>query len=884
MADKNLDEYQPIGFYKTHGKARKNGFAKFKEDGSYYFALFKDEEIVMLSQAYVNEAGRDNGIESVKKNSKLAKRYVFDTRSGGKFGFGLKAGNGQEIAISPDYASQSKAEATASRLSGSAMGEAKKAAPAKAKATPKKKAAPKKAAPKKAAPKKAVAAKTDGRVENYHPLAFYKKHGSGVKNGFDSFSEGDAHYFTYNQDGNIVLLSESYTSKAGRDNGIASVKKNLPIEKRYQAHVHKNGKHYFDLNAGNGQEIATSIWYGSAAAGLAGAAALRGEKTTKAATTSKASAAKSAAPPRKANDEDDYQPLAFYNKHTKGRKSGIESFKGDDDLYYFAYFENGKIRLLSEGYPTITARDTGVASVEKNIGLEKRYDFRGPFKNGKYDYRLKAGNGKEIARSVWYGSAAAAATGAAYLMGTRKRAAPKAAPAKLAPVKTASAPKPKAAPKPKPKPKVTPKAAGVAAVAATAATASAIPAMAKAAKPVAPRDKDDDYLKCEAYHGHEVTDARNNVAFFSASNNKEYFVVYDDNGDVLIRSEGFDSISKRSSELVAVLRLKNNRDNFTRIEKDGHFMDILKDETGREVGRSCLSKIVPLAAIAPAAIAAPLAAGAPAAAVVAAQSAAATGGGFGWGWLKFLLPLLLLLLLAFFGLKACSGSKAKVAAAAAQAEKVAADKAMAAKKIAAEKAEAAKVLAAEKAAAAKKLADEKAAAAAAALAATAEKAAAQAPEPVTPTPRAVAANMNRVCGASETAIFNVPSFSAPASVGRLGTYPQFGDSHGLTPSEFYSKLVNRHASNTYDRQYLDYLARSLGYKNGFNDMSAADFSNDQVAQGAKGLLGYGEFHGTAYSQLNVSSSRDLEAFRVRAANGTDVHFMKSCGNYMYVCQ
>jgi len=55
----------------------------------------------------------------------------------------------------------------------------------------------------------------------------------------------------------------------------------------------------------------------------------------------------------------------------------------------------------------------------------------------------------------------------------------------------------------------------------------------------------------------------------------------------------------------------------------------------------------------------------------------------------------------------------------------------------------------------------------------------------------------------------------------------------------------------------------------FSDMSAADFSDDTLAKGAKGVLGYGEFHGMAYSQLNVRSSR--------------IHFMKSCGNYMYVC-
>ena len=67
-------------------------------------------------------------------------------------------------------------------------------------------------------------------------------------------------------------------------------------------------------------------------------------------------------------------------------------------------------------------------------------------------------------------------------------------------------------------------------------------------------------------------------------------------------------------------------------------------------------------------------------------------------------------------------------------------------------------------------------------------------------------------------------------------------------------------------------------------MSASDFSNDTLAKGSKGLLGYGDQHAYGYSQLNVRSSRDLEAFRVRGANGQTVHFMKTCGNYMYVCE
>ena len=78
------------------------------------------------------------------------------------------------------------------------------------------------------------------------------------------------------------------------------------------------------------------------------------------------------------------------------------------------------------------------------------------------------------------------------------------------------------------------------------------------------------------------------------------------------------------------------------------------------------------------------------------------------------------------------------------------------------------------------------------------------------------------------------------------------------------------------------MARSLGYGS-FKDMDASMFSNDTLNRGEKGLMGFGDSHHLQYSKLDVIA-RDLEAFRVRAANGQDVHFMKSCGNFMYVCQ
>lgn len=295
MAERKQDEYQPLAFYKEHTQEKQSGFSKFEVDGRYYFCCYSDGKICFLSQSYKGKSGRDNGIASVKTNQKIENRYRFEERPGGKHGFSLRAGNAQEIGISPDYTLLKTAEHVVGRLTGKV----------KAKAKTKKIPAPKATRVKKPATKTPA-------------------------------------------------------------NNVSNPKV-------------------------------------AAASGLAAGAVAASQS---------------------ANVEQDYKPLAFYQRQTEGRKHGIETFTGDDGKHYFAYFENDEIALISEGYPTTAARDTGVTSAEKNIGLEERYIYRGPLKNGKYEYRLKAGNHKEIARSIWYGSAAAAATGAAYLMGKRARVIP----------------------------------------------------------------------------------------------------------------------------------------------------------------------------------------------------------------------------------------------------------------------------------------------------------------------------------------------------------------------------------------------------------------------------------------------------------------------------
>ncbi len=154
--------------------------------------------------------------------------------------------------------------------------------------------------------------------------------------------------------------------------------------------------------------------------------------------------------------------------------------------------------------------------------------------------------------------------------------------------------------------------------------------------------------------------------------------------------------------------------------------------------------------------------------------------------------------------------------------------------------------------------------------------------PAVPQQTVAVSNFN-VCGPSPVAIFNVDGSAQPKSLTRLGTMPEFGDSHGLSASQFYAKLQQRYSSNPSDRAYLNYLFKSMGYSGGFRDANEFMFSEETLPIGTRGILGIGEQHHFGYYVLNTSD-RDREAFRIQGANGTVVHFMKTCGNYMYACE
>ncbi|EGY34301.1 protein YegP [Aggregatibacter actinomycetemcomitans serotype e str. SC1083] len=70
--------------------------------------------------------------------------------------------------------------------------------------------------------------------------------------------------------GQIILTSELYKSKASAQNGIASVQKNGVDAKNFEFRTTKNDQPYFVLKAANHQEIGRSQYYSSQAAAQKG--------------------------------------------------------------------------------------------------------------------------------------------------------------------------------------------------------------------------------------------------------------------------------------------------------------------------------------------------------------------------------------------------------------------------------------------------------------------------------------------------------------------------------------------------------------------------------------------------------------------------------------
>ena len=426
------------------------------------------------------------------------------------------------------------------------------------------------------------------------------------------------------------------------------------------------------------------------------------------------------------------------------RHEDVVTFMHSNQLYYFATLtDKGEVALRSEGYPSSGARDTGLKSVLRF--REKRQRFKTQVNRGFHFTVLYAQNGQEIARSCPQRSAegaaglmpgASAASAALAAAAAAPVVAPDAEPTPMAtppadestvaspislvpqedttdePVDRSPEATPMSTPPTDESRVVSPVAAlqapeepsppieqdsgsGVAVAGAGLAAAAALSASEKgtgadeppsieprAPKVEVPQDPEDDYLACKEYRGRSINDRVNRVSLFKHENGQYYFAIINpDSPEVRLRSEGFRTAKERDQELRGALRFIDDESKYERIERNNYYINVLHDETGREVGRSCARKesvpFLPVAGLA-AAAAVPVVAATPIAAAatstppppvvppvkkaviiedpVATVPPAADKGGCAW-WMWLLAGLLLLGLLWFF-LRGCGDATA----------------------------------------------------------------------------------------------------------------------------------------------------------------------------------------------------------------------------------
>ena len=184
-------------------------------NGDWYFDLNAGNyESLLYSEGYSSRTSALNGMLSVLKNGNIESRFKITEGRDGQFYLALKAGNGRTIATSEGYVSASNA-------------------------------------------KRAIGA--CGRaVDGY--LAYWNEHTGArvqlLESGRDQFR-----FNVYAGNGEVVLSSEQYTTKASALNGAFSVVENGVEENSYKVLESATGGFYFNLHAANHQIIATSEMY-----------------------------------------------------------------------------------------------------------------------------------------------------------------------------------------------------------------------------------------------------------------------------------------------------------------------------------------------------------------------------------------------------------------------------------------------------------------------------------------------------------------------------------------------------------------------------------------------------------------------------------------------
>jgi len=187
--------------------------------------------------------------------------------------------------------------------------------------------------------------------------------------------DGQHYFHLLAANGEKVLVSEGYTTKAAAQNGVTSCQVNGVDANAFDLQQAKNGEWYFNLLSGNGEVIATSELYTTKS------------NATKAIKTIAGIITKTA--------EVGAAPVA---------KPIFWTFRGIDGKYYFHLrAKNGQIVLQSQSYTTKASAKKGIDAVEANGVTESNFEVRDAA-DGRAYFVLVAQNGKVIGKSQMYGT------------------------------------------------------------------------------------------------------------------------------------------------------------------------------------------------------------------------------------------------------------------------------------------------------------------------------------------------------------------------------------------------------------------------------------------------------------------------------------------------
>ena len=856
-----------------------------EENQQFFFSLFNNDDNLLLNSA--GFADRDACVASIRNLvQQLPQRaaYQLAIEPRGSY-FRLNNATGAALAQSPNFDSSAEATEALNSLVADAVDETDYQVDFTA-----------------------ISTSTVLRTEvlpsladiDYESLYDFSYNSQSNQAGFDSFVRTDGSFsFHYNNaTGQPLLYNRSFDSAGRRDKRIRQVIKASSAESRYEI-KEADGQFYYILKERNNAEIARSRRFATQA---------EAQDSVQYCLTNI---------PQYANQYP--EPEAKEAKKRKGVNEyglsllaastdvGFHPLRGEDKQHYFLLNGNaGTPLLFGQGYSGGAARDSGIKTVIRNAGDERRYELKA--EGGKSYFVLRSANRQEIARSADFDSPEAAQNAMQWIMKTVPGYAAQYGVEISKPETTTT-------------------------VETDSFTIDVLPPVLVAAvAPVVKSETErDNYLPCNDYANGETIDEEDFTVF--KKDDEHYFSMLDRNKDVLLRSEGYPTTAARDNGIRSVKTNRDLRERYSMVEEDNEHFVILKAANHREIARSCphgsqvallalfpflgegatggfpwvvaglaaaglglagtamaqadaTPAILPLAApeaippipvpaveetvafpaaedssfagaltgagvLGAGAIAAALAADVDGAAGAATPVGAAvpvgavtpvgaaSGGRGGWGWLPWLLGALLLAALLWWLLRGCAADKpAAVVVPPADTTQIIAKSTV---------------------------------------------------PVVVPTDSATVATTPPVgtafvCNCSNNAdkLFNIPTDRAPKVLYRLGSNPEFGDSHALSPEEFYQKIKNRAAINRGDKQFLDRVFKGMGYANGFADAKPEMFSNTVIPKGASGNLGYSKQHKTQYSTLD-NNDRDLQAFHIKSANGCDMHFMKTCGNHFFYC-